>query len=368
MKDALQLKSISDDELLERLSKLLSQSRRVEAELVAHIGEVDERRIYAKKAASSMFSYCVETMNLSESEAYLRITVARASRKHPVLLDMLADGRLHLTGIAKLAQHLTDENRDGVLARAVGKTKRQIDELVAELAPKPDVAATMRKLPKKREKKKLKSVSPQLRPDGVAPSPPAPAPAKPPVVVPTAPSRYKVQFTAGAEFHDKLERLRALMRSTIPDGDIGAIIEEAVTEKLERLEAKRFGKTKSPRKNLEETDTTPSSRKIPAAVRRAVCARDQNQCTFVDESGRRCAEKSGLEFHHVKPFGRGGDHSPANIRILCRSHNAYMAERDYGKDVMNRYRNGGHAGGRVSEPFATYTFGNRDVIILQRPV
>ncbi len=97
---------ISDDELLRRLSDLLQQSRRVEADLVTHIGEVHERRLYAREASPSMFAYCTEVLNLSEHEAYLRITVARASRQHPILLEMLADGRLHLSGIAKLAPHL----------------------------------------------------------------------------------------------------------------------------------------------------------------------------------------------------------------------------------------------------------------------
>jgi hypothetical protein len=95
------LKSISDDELLRRLSGLLRQSRRVESELVAHIGEVDERRLYRREASSSMFAYCTEKLLLSEHEAYLRIAAARASRKHPILLAMLEDGRLHLSAIAK---------------------------------------------------------------------------------------------------------------------------------------------------------------------------------------------------------------------------------------------------------------------------
>jgi hypothetical protein len=60
------------------------------------------------------------------------------------------------------------------------------------------------------------------------------------VVEPLAPARYKVQFTASAELHDKLERLRALMRSSVPDGDLAAIVEQAVTEKLQRLESRRF--------------------------------------------------------------------------------------------------------------------------------
>ena len=340
-----QLKSISDDDLLSRLSELLLQSRRVESELVAHIGEVDARRLYAREASSSMFVYCTEVLNLSESEAYLRIAVARASRKHPMLLTMLGDGRLHLSGIAKLAPCLTDSNREALLARAAHKSKREIEELVAEVSPKPDVAAGMRKLPAKTQA----GPALQLRPDGVA-SPPAPAQSvKPAVVEPLAPARYKVQFTASAELHDKLGRLRALMRSSVPDGDLAMIIEEAVTEKLERLESKRFGKTKAPRKNLEQTDTSPSSRYIPAAVKRAVRARDRNQCTFVDANGRRCTERDGLEFHHHEPFGRGGDHSLENILMMCPAHNGYLAERDYGPEVMEWYRRSG-GGAREPEP------------------
>ena len=144
------LTSFSDDELLRRLSNLLGQSRRDEADLVAHIGEVDRRRLYAREASPSMFSYCTEVLHLSEAEAYLRIAAARASREHPVLLTMLADGRLHLTAVAKLAPHLTLQNREALLERATHRSKREIEELVADLSPRPDAPAVMRKLPDRR--------------------------------------------------------------------------------------------------------------------------------------------------------------------------------------------------------------------------
>ena len=112
------LEQLTDGELLLRLADILRQSRRSEADLVAHIGEVDARRLYAREASPSMFAYCTERLHLSEAEAYLRIAAARASRQHPILLAMLADGRLHLTAIAKLAPHLTPDNRDAVLERA----------------------------------------------------------------------------------------------------------------------------------------------------------------------------------------------------------------------------------------------------------
>ena len=255
---------VSDDELLRRLSELLQKSRRVEAELVAHIGEVDARRLYAREAGSSMFVYCTERLNLSEHEAYLRIGVARAARRYPMLLDILAEGRLPLSAIARLAPHLTEDNRDTVLARAVGKSKREIEELVAELSPGPDVPTKVRKLPEHAEKAKP-TASPELVPERVTflhtPAPTQPtSPAQRPVVQPLSSAKYKIQFTASAELRDKLERLRDLMRSSVPDGDLAAIIEDAVTEKLERLEAKRFAKTKSPRKSVERADTSPKSR------------------------------------------------------------------------------------------------------------
>jgi len=272
-----------------------------------------------------------------------------------------------LSGIAELARHLTEANRETLLARAAHKSKRQIEELVAELSPRPDVQASMRKLPVRRPETSS-SPAPELRPDGVV-SPPAPAAVKPvqdvepalhvraaqPVppakAEPLAPSRYRVTFTASAELYDKLKRFRVLMRPSVRDGDLAAIIEEAVTEKLERLESKRFGKTKAARKSLERTATYPSSRYIPAAIRRAVCERDGNQCTFVDEKGRRCTERDGLEFHHRWPFGRDGDHSLDNVHLMCRVHNAHLAEREYGKEVMERYR---RSDSRVREPAPGY--------------
>ena len=362
MKHELKFKSfskVSDDDLLQRLSELLQKSRRVESELVAHIGEVDARRLYAREAASSMFTYCTDVLHLSEHEAYLRIAVARASRKHPMLLEMLAEGRLNLSAVARLGPHLTEANRDSVLARAVGKSKRETEELVAELSPKPDVPSAMRKLPERQVNTKP-GPAPELVPERVTflHTPAAArstAPAQRPVVAPLSPARYKIQFTASADLHEKLNRLKALMRLSVPDGDLAAIIEEAVTEKLERLEAKRFAKSRAPRKSLEQTDTSPMSRYIPAPVRRAVRKRDGNQCVFVDAQARRCNERDALEFHHRQPFGRGGDHSLENIQLLCRTHNGFFAEQDYGKETIDRYR---RPPSRVSEPVPIYYIGS----------
>ena len=120
------------------------------------------------------------------------------------------------------------------------------------------------------------------------------------------------------------------MRSQVPAA-IGLINGVAANQMLERLEARRFAATSRPRKSLSEADTSPTSRHIPAPVRRAVRERDGNQCHYVDASGRRCGERDRLEYHHLHPFGLGGDHRPEGIRLVCHAHNIYMAEHDYGR-------------------------------------
>ena len=337
-----------------------------------------------------MFAYCTEFLHLSEAEAYLRIAAARASREHPILLTMLADGRLHLTAIAKLAPHLTLENQEALLKRATHRSKREIEELVADLAPRSDAPAVMRKLSDRRAgttspalrlgpyaEAPVLGLRPEggavsdreLRPDGVAAREPerrpdrvgcgpelrldraggaSPSgPAGPARVTPLSPGRYKVQFTASAALHDKLERLRALMRSSVPDGDLAAIVERAVTEKLQRLESRRFARTKAPRKTIAGSETSPRTRQIPAAVKRAVYERDGGRCRYVDRQGRRCTARQGLEFHHLHPFGHGGDHAVDNVSLACRAHNGYLAEVDYGRKTMALHR---LSGTRLLEP------------------
>jgi len=132
------------------------------------------------------------------------------------------------------------------------------------------------------------------------------------------------------------------MHSQVPDGDLAAIIEQAVTEKLGRLESRRFARTSTPRKSLSGTDTSPSSRHIPAAVRRAVQERDANRCCYVDEHGRRCPERHRLEYHHRHPYGFGGDHSLRNICLMCHTHNGYLAAHDYGRAAMARNQRSGN--------------------------
>ncbi|HTM00987.1 MAG TPA: hypothetical protein VL503_07680, partial [Candidatus Omnitrophota bacterium] len=129
------LAHLSDAVLLRGLKAILVHERETTAALLAHIAEVDARKLYAPAGYSSMFVYCVEELRLSEDAAAKRIQAARAARRFPVIFTAVAEGRLHLSGVCLLAPHLTPDNLDELVLAATHRRKPEIEELLARHFP-----------------------------------------------------------------------------------------------------------------------------------------------------------------------------------------------------------------------------------------
>ena len=132
--------------------------------------------------------------------------------------------------------------------------------------------------------------------------------------------------TVSRETYDKLRRAQDLLRHAIPSGDPAAVFDRALTMLVAHLEKTKLAATQKPRAARLPGD---GSRHVPAAVRRAVWARDGGQCAFIGASGR-CCETGFLEFHHLVPYAAGGAASVDNLQLRCKPHNAYEAEQYFG--------------------------------------
>lgn len=351
--------SLSDQELLVQLQVLVHQEREVTVALIAHLAVLDERGLHLAEGYPSLFSYCTQALHLSEHAAFGRIAAARAARQFPMLLEMLAGGSLTLTTVGLLAPHLTPANQDALLAAARHKSKRQVEQILAELHPLPGVPSTIRRLPLP-----VDSASP---PTSQASPPPAStpdpihsvqsvessvasdhsagvvesrtpdslhAPPRAAAVTPLGLKRYRVQFTATAEFCDKLRLAQDLLRHQIPDGDLAEILDRALAVLLEALAWERFATSDRPRKRGADQSgrSATGTRHIPAEVKRAVWLRDGGRCAFTGHSGRRCNTHGFLEFHHIVPYAEGGEATVKNIELRCRAHNQYEAALHFGED------------------------------------
>ncbi len=209
------LKATSDRTLLRGLDDLVAKGRQNEADLLAYLAEVDRRQLYLEQGCSSMFGYLTEVLHFSEATAFRRMAVARAVRRVPLLLERIREGTLHVAGAKLLAPTLTPENHVELLDLARHKSKRAIEKILADRAPRADVPARIRQLPRPRtvpgvrvppEIAKPACEAPSREADLTRPVREAPgheaAPSPPESRVPSpAPSplgggRFRVQFTA----------------------------------------------------------------------------------------------------------------------------------------------------------------------------
>src|SRR3954463_12108545 len=140
------IERLSDSELLEGTRRLVGRSNQLLTELLVHLSEVEARGIHRTRACSSLYAYCIYELRFSEDEAFRRVAAARLLRRFPKLLDALASGELHLTGLLMIGPHLTEGNLIEVLARAKHRTKRELARLVRILDPLPAVPARIEPL------------------------------------------------------------------------------------------------------------------------------------------------------------------------------------------------------------------------------
>jgi hypothetical protein len=376
-----QLGALSDAALVAGLNRIVASGRRMLAELLAHLCEVENRRLHLDAGYPSMFAYCTERLGLSEDEAYRRIEVARLARRAPIIFALIAEGRLSLSAAALLRPHGLAPNLAELVEAVSGKSVQMAREALAARHPRPDVADQIRKLPERVQTTdsspprslfdvpvtappslELIEHAPPLTPtiSAIAKTPPPHAPE------PLSPGRYKVSFTASHALKDKLELARDLMRHSVPGGDIAAILERALDLLVADIMKSRFGSGARKKRSTQSkcrpratpaTEPTANathaepcsqpappatnprsspSETIPLSVRCAILERDGLRCTWRGPDGTRCTSRAWLERDHKDARSLGGATHLQNLRHLCRAHNCRAAEHLHGERHIER--------------------------------
>jgi hypothetical protein len=153
-------------------------------------------------------------------------------------------------------------------------------------------------------------------------------------IVPLAPRRFALHVTIDQETQEMIRYAQSLMSHGMPSNDVAEVLKRGLQTLIAALEKRKFAATEQPRPSQSRPDANP--RAIPAHVKRAVWRRDQGRCTFVGENGHRCDAREMLEFDHVMPVARGGEATVEGIRLRCRAHNYYEAERVFGAEFMGK--------------------------------
>jgi 5-methylcytosine-specific restriction endonuclease McrA len=331
--------ALTDAELVRALKELIAKEHGAIADVVEYLAEVDARRLHITAACSSLTAYCQERLGYSQFEAAHRVTAARLAQKYPLALEMLRSGALCLSVLRVLSPVLTAETHRARLEAAVGKTRNEVELLVAGWQPKPDVPTRitpvrfaetppmLAAMTAKADENRLAS-APSTEPPPSPPSKPAPLPK------PLTPERFKLELTIDAETRDDLMKLRDHLRHAIPDGDVSKILKRALKELRASVESRKFGKRRAekPATSMPEQaallpDAAPlidegyeMPRAPGRATRREVAKRDNYQCCYVSDDGDRCASTAWIEYDHKLEHALNGPTWTDNMQLLCRAH------------------------------------------------
>ena len=383
--------SLAVDVLARRLAELVGEEREALVAFLLHLEEFDRRRAWAEAGYDSLWNYCLSVLHLREGPAGRRIAAMRVLRQFPKLEGALGDGRLCLSTVTLVAPLLTNENLDDLVARAAYRTKAEVEHLVASLQPRATPKDGVRRLPGPAAcvdaPVALPVEAPRTAPApssaGVGSHTAAPlslgaasedpslafAPAgvldlRPntaastatrPTVTPVSAETFSLRVTLDAGLKGDLDELTALLSHKVPNGDIAAVLREAIRCAIEkhgrRKGAKARAQKRAPIAATSRAARAPAGRPhIPAEVRREVWKRDAGQCTWRGPDGHRCESRWRLELDHVVPVTLGGASTAHGLRLLCRVHNQLHAEQVFGADHMARFRRHATRAGEIAHP------------------
>jgi len=263
-------------ELVERTKQLVAEERKITAQVLEHLRQIEQHKVFAEWGYPSLFEFCVKELGYSESAAQRRISSMRLMREIPELKLAIEEGELSLTAISQVQQlfrekNYTTEDKREILKTLHGKTTREVEQLLATIHPR-----------KPRERNRILNDK-------------------------------HVEVTVVLD-QKLLQQIQDHFSHVKPGATVSELIE---------LMAKKVLKS-PPAPAVAPQTKAPQKRFIPSAVKRFVQNRDRS-CTYTSPEGKRCSSTYLLQFDHIHPFALGGPTIADNLRLRCAAHNRWSA-------------------------------------------
>ncbi len=364
------LSSLSDKELLEQLQKLVRSEKETTEQIIRHLAEVEERKLYAAQGYSSLYDYATRALGYSSSAAMRRIKAARIGTKLPEVFDCLERGELTLSTVEVLSGLAEKKDPALLLEQFRGKSREEAEEIAATLQP---VARTAF-----RDRIKLVTVEPRTAEPTVLTLGASDDPEENgryfrsavTAEVERPEKKFSIQFVADSEFMELLERAKQIsFRGSRDDvaleNVLGGALREFLAKRCPKERERRRAERKARREKLraqksaiesaknipstteipvnqapkaerieQVTQTEKPGRAIPIAIRDQVLKRDEYRCSYRSPDGVACSCRVNLQIDHIVPFSCGGSAEPENLRVLCATHNSFAAYQSFGKGYV----------------------------------
>lgn len=259
------LKHLTDKQLHVDTKNLASYERKITAQLLHHLREIESRKLFSEYGFSSLFTYCVHELGFSEGAASRRINASRMLKQMPELEKKIEDGDITLSNLSKAADKFKQEN-------------------ITDKEFQKEIIATIENTSTKECEKVLSEI---ITPNNL----------------PTEPVKlfHPIHINMSEETYQKFEQVRGLLAHRRLNRD-------EMFFKIFEITSEQLTKEKF-RTNSKLEPASSDTRYIPAGLKKAVYERDK-RC-------QKCGSTYGLEVNHIVPFALGGKTELSNLNLLC---------------------------------------------------
>lgn len=347
------LAQLTDRELLSRTKEIVKQEREILIDVIRHLREIDNRRLFSGLKYKSLFEYTVRELGYSEDQAWRRINAMRVTKQVPEVEKKIETGALTLGNLGTASQlfraeikaqgSLSKNRQLQVLAAIENKSRREAEQIVQQIALVP---------------------TQNLRPERTR----------------QIDDHLEVRINVSPALKQKLQRAKGLLAHKHPYLNTAELLEVLCDQFLTRHESKIYDTrsesrlessylNEKPVQTIEvkketgklsthspssETKRVPASspaqprkgvsivgsdmslvKKVSRPIRRQIWRQGKGQC-------QNCGSTYALEVDHIQPRAQGGSSTLENLRLLCRPCNQRAAIVKLGQATMSVF-----LGGRV---------------------
>ena len=311
------LSQYSNEDILQRLEKLVRTERKITHLVLSHINEVRRRRLFAELGYSSLHEYLVKHLGYADDSAYRRDQAARVLLQAPQVAEKLENGSLNLTQLTQVQRCLRQELKTG------------------ELISPAKTAGVLQLLENKNNYESQRILAVEFNQPIQFHE----------IVKPQRDSTVRMEISFSDEQMNILRKAKDYLSHILPEANWAEFFVHLAEKQVRKNEGKKslgnkFSKSPAAAASADcmpEGDTSaptqdfsakPKRGPIKITTKRKLLNVAGGCCEYVNQqTGRRCESAYQLQVDHQVPLAFGGVDNESNYRILCRTHNLLSAQR-----------------------------------------
>lgn len=307
--------------LIEKLKSLVKSERKITAEIIELIKEIEQLKLYLENGYTSMFVLLTKEFGYTPSAAQRRIDAARLSSEIPELQTKFENGSINLSQVSMVAQAIRQKQKE-----EPRKVSLEVKRELMKKVEYSDLIQTQKVLAKELDLTIETYEKKQFQKD----------------------DSVRIELTLTQEQFAELERVKELISHQMPGAKLTEVIGYLAQSYLKKRDP-NLKQLKRDGQFQEQTVTSEQSTAVPVALSRQILSKDkspkrreaipQNLKTFIFQrdqhcqwqdpnSQRKCQSRFQLQIDHKKSVWRNGSNEVENLQLLCSVHNKLKYEQE----------------------------------------